>query len=344
MLDPRRLRQLLEGLLGAMIDGDVSIRTHCRDGWLRFDITSGGSPSDLTAESSGIIGQRIVDAMRGRLGGDTADPWFELPIEEPPDNWNADQASDAAPGSIMLSVRGRPPHILVAEDIETNRIVICSILEGLGCTYATVADGEAAVAAVAGGKFDAVLMDVMMPVMDGAEATQRIRALTGGMAHVPIIGVTAHSLQLERDALLARGMNACLTKPVDRDAIHGVLAPLLDGGMDSGSTIEADVFAAAFAPLPPHRREALLALALDDVRRLGDELAAAAGDSDADAISRARAAHSLKGVAGNFGFTAIIAALAEMSATGRQTRLPAAVADVLAEARQVFDQRGLQNG
>ena len=76
-------------------------------------------------------------------------------------------------------------------------------------------DGAEAVGLVARERFDVVLMDVQMPVMDGVEATRRIRQMEGPAREVPIIGLTANVMASEQERYLAAGMDACLTKPVD---------------------------------------------------------------------------------------------------------------------------------
>ena len=105
--------------------------------------------------------------------------------------------------------------VLIAEDNPVNQIVIDSALALHGATVVMVADGQQAVDQVerAGpNAFDVVLMDLQMPVMDGYEATRRIRRLA---PQLPIIGQTAHAMAEERDRCLAAGMVAHLAKPLD---------------------------------------------------------------------------------------------------------------------------------
>ncbi|MEO0591519.1 MAG: response regulator, partial [Pseudomonadota bacterium] len=112
------------------------------------------------------------------------------------------------------------PKILVAEDTESNRYVIERLLETIGCETVVVGNGVEAIEAVRQQTFDLILMDVMMPIMDGEQATQAIRAMSGPASRTPIIGVTAHSLKAERERLLSAGMTACLPKPVRREALE----------------------------------------------------------------------------------------------------------------------------
>ncbi|MEY2883759.1 MAG: hypothetical protein RL490_1483 [Pseudomonadota bacterium] len=310
LLDGRRVRQMLEGLLGDCEAGPVALAATRVGDMMRISLTAETLRDEGDSGQGRVIARRIANAMGGTVA-EGAMPTIHMPIVASPDM--------AAPASVQvepvpLRVAGRVPHVLIAEDVETNRIVLGSLLERMGCSHAFAVDGVVAVAAVANGAFDAVLMDVMMPNMDGAEATQRIRAMAGPEAQIPIIGVTAHGLQAERDALLAKGMNVCLTKPVDtaqlRDALVSLWARRGDTRVQD-SPIDEAVFTAAFAALPPQRRQGLLDQALGDCRAQAQALLVAQGKDDVTA--RRRAAHSLKGVAGHFGASAILVALAALT-------------------------------
>jgi signal transduction histidine kinase/DNA-binding response OmpR family regulator len=109
----------------------------------------------------------------------------------------------------------RPPvRVLVAEDNHTNQVLIRVMLGKLGCRADLVANGLEAVEAVMHRPYDLVLMDVMMPEMDGIEATRRIRELAGAVAKIPIVGLTAHAGQETHSELRLAGMDYVLTKPV----------------------------------------------------------------------------------------------------------------------------------
>ena len=110
--------------------------------------------------------------------------------------------------------------ILVAEDDEINRMVVAAFLEPGGHRVAFAADGSEALRLATGQEFDLILMDVMMPVMDGPTATRRIRELPGERAHVPIIALTANAMSGDRERYLAAGMNAYVSKPIDRGELH----------------------------------------------------------------------------------------------------------------------------
>ena len=119
-------------------------------------------------------------------------------------------ADEPGHGSAAVS-KGR---ILVVEDNPVNQLVATGLLAALGYTSDTAADGLAAVVAVRDGDFDAVLMDVQMPRMDGYTATRHIRAMDTG-PRLPIIAMTAAVVEGERERCLAAGMDDYLTKPVD---------------------------------------------------------------------------------------------------------------------------------
>lgn len=108
--------------------------------------------------------------------------------------------------------------ILLAEDNPANQMVIRSILEHAGLKIDIVANGLEAVEAVSTLPYDLVLMDISMPLMDGMQATQAIRDLSGNTRSIPIIALTAHALAGDREHFLAAGMDDYLTKPIDRAA------------------------------------------------------------------------------------------------------------------------------
>ena len=122
-----------------------------------------------------------------------------------------------------VRVSRRVPRVLAAEDNEANQELLQGIAEHLGCEITLVGNGLAAVEAVrAGPEFDAVLMDCQMPVLDGYGAAREIRELEAGTGRrrVPILAVTAHALQGEREKVLAAGMDDYMTKPIDIETLR----------------------------------------------------------------------------------------------------------------------------
>ena len=113
---------------------------------------------------------------------------------------------------------------LVVEDEPVNLLTLKLFLEQLGYTVVTVEDGLEAVEAVQRERFDVLLMDIQMPVLDGVEATRRIRAL--GL-QVPIVALTAFAMESDRTFFLAAGMDGYLAKPVDLENLDALLKQLV---------------------------------------------------------------------------------------------------------------------
>jgi CheY-like chemotaxis protein len=110
--------------------------------------------------------------------------------------------------------------ILVAEDNFTNQAVALAQLRKLGYDAHAVNNGAEAVEEVLRGDYDLVLMDCQMPVMDGMEATRRLRQST----RIPIVAMTAHAMLGDRDRCLSAGMDDYLAKPVELTELSEVLA------------------------------------------------------------------------------------------------------------------------
>jgi signal transduction histidine kinase/DNA-binding response OmpR family regulator len=136
----------------------------------------------------------------------------------------------AQPGLVTrhsLRENHKPLRVLLAEDNRVNQLVALRMLEKRGHSVVTAVDGREAIEAVDRERFDVVLMDVQMPVMDGLEATVEIRkkeAETGW--HVPIIALTAHAMQEDRERCTAAGMDGYLSKPFNADALMEMIENL----------------------------------------------------------------------------------------------------------------------
>jgi PAS domain S-box-containing protein len=121
----------------------------------------------------------------------------------------------------MERADGRHLDVLVAEDNEVNQIVFTQILQATGFTFRIVENGAQAVEAWQDQNPDLILMDVSMPVMNGHQAARRIREIEADRGgHVPIIGVTAHALESDRDLCLAAGMDDYLSKPISPELLE----------------------------------------------------------------------------------------------------------------------------
>lgn len=127
--------------------------------------------------------------------------------------------------------------ILAADDHEVNRRILKLLLEPHGCNLTLVENGQEALEAAAGQRFDAILLDMQMPVMDGLEAARRLRA-GGRNRATPVIALTANALDTHRAAWNQVGVHAFLTKPIDPILLASTLA---EACADDGASVETAV-------------------------------------------------------------------------------------------------------
>lgn len=225
--------------------------------------------------------------------------------------------------------------VLLVEDNAINQEVAYALLEQVGCEIDLADNGQVAVDKARGGDHDLILMDLQMPVMDGLTATRLIRALPAG-ACIPIVAMTASSVEADRAACRAAGMDDYIAKPVDPDILYQTLARWLAPGAAPGSAdppappVLHDA-AAGSIPSPALPRIAGLDTAAGLrvchgrpglYRRLlrqfaaGEERWQPVDDATPVAIAELRqAAHALKGVAGHLGATRLHALAATLEAT-----------------------------
>lgn len=134
----------------------------------------------------------------------------------------------ASPSLDASSGGARPLRLLAAEDNRTNQLVFSRMLQDQALDLRFAANGQQALDMLGPGPDgwcpDLVFMDISMPVMDGQEATRRIRALNGPLAAVPIIAMTAHALEADRAAILAAGVTSYLTKPLRKQDVLDAIA------------------------------------------------------------------------------------------------------------------------
>lgn len=190
--------------------------------------TQGDSSTTRRFGGSGLglsISQRLVRQMGGDISvSSTPNYGSEFSFEITLPKAIARPAATALPQPTR-PLRGR---VLVAEDDPINKRVIQLMLKRLGLECLVVDDGAAAVAAIEQANWDAVLMDCQMPIMDGFEATRRMRAhLQGRGRSLPIIALTANVMPDDRAACLAAGMDDFLSKPVRQDELRTTLAKWL---------------------------------------------------------------------------------------------------------------------
>ena len=251
--DTERVRQVLSNLVGNAVkfteSGSITVRASVEEYkgqllQLRFEVIDTGVGIDpdlqgklfeafsqidgsLTRKHGGTglglaICKQLVALMKGRIGvsseqGRGSTFWFVLPLRRL-----------ESKGSLEVSVRsGRPlalpptsedgvsRKILVAEDNPINQEVMRELLSGLGYEAHVVENGLQALTALEQEAYPLVLMDCQMPELDGYGAAREIRRREAGARHVPLIAVTAHAFEGEREKALAAGMDDYVTKPIN---------------------------------------------------------------------------------------------------------------------------------
>ncbi len=111
--------------------------------------------------------------------------------------------------------------ILIAEDNKINRMVLSKLLKKKGYESEEVTNGEEAVSHWESNSFHLILMDVQMPIMDGIEATKQIREKEkSGAGRIPIIALTAHSMDSDTKSFMEAGMDAHITKPIEKEVLY----------------------------------------------------------------------------------------------------------------------------
>jgi len=256
----------------------------------------------------------------------------------------------AAPAGATRDLRG--VRVLLAEDNDINQQIAVELMQSEGVAVEVADNGQAALDRLLASPpdhFDAVLMDLQMPVLDGYEATARIRA-DARFAGVPILAMTAHAMVEERERCLKLGMQDHVTKPIDPEALFQALerwarpraaaraavpeAPTARPEADASTlpSIEGLDTADGLARVAGNR-----ALYLRLLRQYAEKQSHAAAEvrerlANGDRGSAERAAHSAKGVAGNIGARAVQAAAAALEQAIRDhAETPAAIDRLAAE-------------
>lgn len=178
------------------------------------------------------ISKRLVDAMNGTMGvesvkGEGARFFFSVLLA----TGDAAAIVAAEPTSALDSgaqLRGMNLEILLAEDAPATQFLISKMMSLWGHRVTVVNNGEEAVAAAGQRPWDIILMDMQMPVLDGAQAAARIRAGGGPSARVPIIALTADAIHENHQGYLDAGCNAVAVKPVEWPILARHIAALVD--------------------------------------------------------------------------------------------------------------------
>ena len=135
-----------------------------------------------------------------------------------------------------LSEDVRRARLLLAEDSPVNQVLATAMLTKAGYKIDAIGNGRAALEAVQAHPYDMVLMDVSMPEMDGLEASRAIRRLPGDVSRIPIIAMTAHAMEGDREQCFQTGMNDYVAKPVNRQKLLRTVARWLGTGTDEVTT------------------------------------------------------------------------------------------------------------
>ncbi|WP_328474449.1 ATP-binding protein [Actinoplanes sp. NBC_00393] len=298
-----------------------------------------------------VISQRLAEAMNGGIcvdstpgQGSTFTVTLRLGRAEP---GTPMPAADPHP----VSPLGRRLYVLVAEDNPVNQRVAQLLLEQRGHRVELANDGAEAVAAIRRTRFDLVLMDVQMPVLDGLAATERIRADPPPHGPPRIVALTANAMVDDRNATRRAGMDGFLAKPIREAELDAVLANAA-GHADVHAAVSAVQSQGTGLSEEQNIRERVGRMAAEsgDRHRVADilhnfaerlpdtldrlELAAAAGDTS----SMARLAHSLKGSSATLGANGFANLCADLEDRARRSDThPAGLRALHDHAREVAD-------
>ncbi|MGH8442206.1 MAG: ATP-binding protein [Nevskiaceae bacterium] len=301
------------------------------------------------------ISKRLVELMGGEIGVDSKPGqgstfWFVVALARAPFAEQAPVAAGAPPPPNLAGVR-----VLLAEDNPVNQQVTVELLQGAGVLVDVAANGQEALAAVQARPYDAVLMDVQMPVMDGLQTTRAIRKL-GTCDRLPIIAMTASVMAGDRDRCLESGMSDHVSKPISIEQLMGTLARWLPARRDMRSAqppaAQAERPVATMLPAEVDGFNLV-----DGLRRVGGDAAlyhrlllqfhehsaGAAAAVRAALVAGDRAAaraevHTLKGVAATLSAEELHAAATQLEAALRR---PAAPVEVETRALEVAHARAM---
>ena len=195
----------------------------------RFSLASEGVQRMYGGAGLGLsLSDRLISLLGGRMGLKSLDEggtlfWFDVPLR-------AARPANSGDAS-FVDAHSLPPSVLVVDDTPVNLLVVEILLKKLWphCIIHTADSGESALQACSNTTFTLVLMDVVMPNMDGLETTRQLLSPTfSSLGHKPfVVGLTAHSLASETHACVAVGMDAVLSKPMDPSAVSLTLQKYL---------------------------------------------------------------------------------------------------------------------
>lgn len=220
--DAKRLRLTVTDTGAGILPADQG---RIFDDFVTLD-SSFGRKADGTGLGLGIA-RRLVQAIGGTIGVESQPKqgslfWLEIPYRP--------AAAVKAPTKTRTTPKKKPLRamdVLIVEDNQINRFILREMLQGDGHRVTEAHDGLAGLDLAAEHKFDLIFMDISMPRLDGIAATLRLRAGMGASQAVPIIALTAHASDEDRALFMASGMNAVLTKPLNRKAMFEIMAKVI---------------------------------------------------------------------------------------------------------------------
>jgi CheY-like chemotaxis protein len=276
------------------------------------------------------ISRELVELMRGRLSVESTEgkgSVFHLLLPLP----DARHELIAVYSDADLPSPVRKLHVLVTDDNALNQRLLTSLLMSAGHTTAVAENGRLAVEAVMREAFDIILMDIQMPVMDGVQATSRIRAMRPPKRDVPIIALTADALRGAEARYRGAGMDGYLSKPLSAKALFETMNLLATEGRprpsaaDGMPTVDGAVIDALRDFLKPDQLEALLTETLADMRTRIGRLGACLDNANIEGA--AQEAHDLVSVSGNCGARALSAISRDIERACRQGLVTDAIQD-----------------
>ena len=255
------------------------------------------------------ICRELITLMSGEMGvnsdlGQGSTFWFDIPIQI--DKRKTKRRANLQESNSMLS-----GHILLAEDSATNAAVACRLLKKLGVSCDCAKNGKEAFVRAQSGQYDLVLMDIGMPEMDGLQATRMLRE--NGFSK-PIIALTAHALQGDREKALEAGMNGYLTKPMRFDEFKEELMKWMSLMKETDFDEMGGLDVPAIEELWGDDMETYDAIAEIFLGELQDRLKRLSGLKE-QALEHE--AHSLKGASANVGASHLSSLAAELEETCR---------------------------